>query len=368
MVSIQEAAASVSQSARHQWDNISRRESDQQASPRGFRDSLDSLLRTLFAPCAGADIGGIPKDEVFDYRPSKSAPKSPRSTTTKQSKQSAATQATIPFEVSASSSSSLSLSRSSPVPAVPTTPHQKDALSKLRQLGAQHQLACGVHGERLADVARPPSPEKQTSPDLIDFDDGISAISSQTLEEMEKRHRQNNGTMPKVAGALKEKLNSPIRENVPWQSRETEFKPFIASEDLPLPVDVSRDASFSTRKTNATEESFQRFMQHEAQYWDGEVKNDRRSRAERPSLEDRAKKLREMSRSRSRSDGTGSSLKSKSSLRSTGHPHDTVPVYSSDLFGNKNTIPRSSSTSKKGFVRGSFDRSDPFAALDYGEI
>jgi hypothetical protein len=131
-----------------------------------------------------------------------------------------------------------------------------------------------LHGEALADVARPCSPEKST-PDLVDFDDGISAISSHTLEEMERR-----------------RVADPIREDVEWKPP---FQP--AMEPRP----ISRNESINTRKTNATEESFQKFMQYEAKYWNAEVNRERG----RQSMEERARRLRELSRSRSRSDGTG---------------------------------------------------------------
>lgn len=300
MVSIQQAANSVTQSARQQWDNLSR--SDQPVSSKSLRDSIDSLIRTMFAPCAG-DIGGVPRDEVFDVVRAPPSPyKNQSPLVRKQSKQSAATPATVPFEVSASSSS---LSRSSPSPAA--APFQKESLSKLRQLGTQHQLASGLHDEALADVARPCSPEKSPiTPDLIDFDDGISAISSHTLEEMERRRLASEGPVPKVAEALKDKLNGTISEDVEWKPKfNTEFEPFQAAP-FETAVEISRNESISTRKTNATEESFQKFMAHEAKYWEREVNQDRSRKSERPSMEERARRLRELSRSRSRSDGTGS--------------------------------------------------------------
>lgn len=246
----------------------------------------------MFAPCTG-DIGGIPRSDAFDSRPP-----SPRKIARKQSKQSSDTPSTVPFEVSASSSS-LSQKGGSPAP------FQKESLTKLRQLGAQHQLASGWHDESLADVARPSSPDKTDTPDLIDFDDGISAISSHTLEEMERR-RQKDTVVPVVATALKEILNSPIKEDVEWKQKEfTEFPSFVADEsNLYDIVKISRNESINTRKTNATEESFQKFMAQEAEYWEGEVKQDRRRTVERPSIEDRARRLRELSRSRSRSDGS----------------------------------------------------------------
>jgi hypothetical protein len=294
MVSIQQAANSVTQSARQQWDNLSR--SDQAVGSRGLRDSIDSLIRTMFAPCAG-DIGGVPRDEVFDARVVSSSPATQSPLVRKQSKQSAATPATVPFEVSASSSS---LSRSSPTPNT-AAPFRKESLSKLRRLGAQHQLASGLHSESLAEVARPSSPDKSTTPDLVDFDDGISAISSHTLEEMERR-RAEGPLVTSVKSALKERLNGPIIEDAEWKPKfSTEFEPFSAA-----PLEIARKDSVSTRRTNATEESFRNFMADEAKYWEGEVNKDRSRRSERPSMEERARRLRELSRSRSRSDGTGS--------------------------------------------------------------
>ena len=60
-----------------------------------------------------------------------------------------------------------------------------------------------------------------------------------------------------------------------------------------------------------------------------------------------------------------------SSLISGQHPHDTVPVYSSDVFPRRKRSgdkQRRSPAKDTGFVPGSVVESDPFSALDYGEI
>ena len=315
MVSIHQAATSVTQSARAQWDNMSRSNSDQRLplTTAGFKDSLDSLIRTMFAPCAG-EIGGVPRDELGE-RPSVSSSKSQPSLSRGQNATSAL-QTAVPFEVAACSFSDESRS-SKPASLTQTAEppqFQKESLSKLRQLGAQHQLASGVHGESLADLARPCSTEKkiEETSDLIDFDDGISAISSHTLEEMERRRIQSGGV---ITDALKSKMRLQARhivqEDIPWTQKESvEFRPFTPTEHaFPKPVAMTRNTSTNTRQTNATEESFQNFMQSEAKYWNEELKQEERSRRSvRPSIEERARRLRELSRSRSRSDGTGSSV------------------------------------------------------------
>lgn len=308
MVSIQEAATSVTQSARAQWDNLSRaNNNDQRLSPhRGFKDSLDSLLRTMFANCAG-DIGGIPREEIGETFPANNSKLAPQPLVRKKSNI-IPSASPVPFEVAARSHSDVS--RSSRPPPSPAPQYQKMSLNKLRQLGAQHQLASGVHGESLADVARPCSPEKtKHTPDLVDFDDGISAISSHTLEEMEKRRLQQSG--PNL-DASKAKMTLEARhiveEDIEWKE-DVELMPFVSSNSFSKPIEISRNVSNNTRQTNATEESFRMFMQDEAKYWENEVKGDERRNGRgtaRPSIEERARRLRELSRSRSRSDGTGS--------------------------------------------------------------
>ncbi|KAL3796713.1 hypothetical protein HJC23_010013 [Cyclotella cryptica] len=308
MVSIHVAATSVTQSARAQWDNLSRAANNDQrmSSHRGFKDSIDSLLRTMFANCTG-DIGGIPREEIGETFPANN-PKSPQQPLARKQSHIVPAASPVPFEVAARSHSDVSRSsRNSPSPAPKL---QKESLDKLRQLGAQHQLASGVYGEALADVARPSSPEKtKETPDLVDFDDGISAISSHTLEEMEKRRlQQGGGTTNPPRGKLMLEARHVVNEDIEWQE-DVEFMPFAPLDSFSKPVEISRNVSTNTRQTNATEESFRMFMQTEAKYWEDEVRGDERRNgrgAVRPSIEERARRLRELSRSRSRSDGTGS--------------------------------------------------------------
>lgn len=344
----------------------------------GIKQSLDSLLRTMFAPCAGADvndnggggIGGVPRDEIGNdaavhrnYSPPVESrrPLHPPSmngitSTANNSNNNWAT--SVPFEVStrSRSSSSKSSHRSNTSAAVipPTvddtaplssTPEERkrQALSrtKLRQLGARHQLASGVHGETLADTARPVSPEKlkDDSPDLVDFDDGISAISSHTLEEMERRRvhasTKQNETCVRVSTL---DFRHVVDEDSEWKQindADAFGTPFFEKEVQLLdvtskPFPMTRGQSSNTRATNMTEDSRefeQVWMADEAQYWNdtvakesgvgsssskpitlkGDSKQSGRARAVgRISIEERARRLRELSRSRSRSDGTGS--------------------------------------------------------------
>ena len=72
---------------------------------------------------------------------------------------------------------------------------------------------------------------------------------------------------------------------------------------------------------------------------------------------------------------TTQSNKSGSSLVSGQHPHDTVPVYSSDLFsrwkrsGGGGRLRRSRSGNGGALTReGLTPGSNPFKSLDYGEI
>ena len=98
----------------------------------------------------------------------------------------------------------------------------------------------------------------------------------------------------------------------------------FSDEENPFPkMEMSRMESSSTRKTNATEESFQKFMQQEAKYWEEEVKDSTRGR---PSLEERASRLRALSRSRSRSDGSVSNHDSLffSSVRDANRLHVVI--------------------------------------------
>jgi len=59
------------------------------------------------------------------------------------------------------------------------------------------------------------------------------------------------------------------------------------------------------------------------------------------------------------------SNKSSTSLRS--HPHDTVPVFASDVAHAKSNKSKSKRVSPRSFVPGSFEEG-VFPSLDYGEI
>jgi len=432
----------------------------------GLRDSWDSLVKVMFAPCAG-DIGGIPREEM-GATPVSDLSRSGRSRS-KGGNTAATTPswgASVPFEVSASQDKSSSFQASSfvtqhtqqseSVPGVPAqrlnplpqqaalTPRERSearSRAKLRQLGAQHQLASGHISGGLADAARPVSPRDEEeelaaaealyaaggpgSPDLVDFDDGISAISSHTLEEMERRRQtrqrknvvrlhpqhftqivdedaaQKHGGLRGVAAIPEEgeETNTEVVFGEPFyedallrnvraveDSRDNTHLEFSPASDL------ERVTSQKTRDTTVTEESHEfeeMYRRHEAMYWtdqdqvahnESNAKSARCRPSQRMSIEERARRLRELSRSRSRSDGTGSSNKSGgSSLVSGQHPHDTVPVFSSDLFTRRKK--KACSSSGSGRTRRSHSRntprnasslvkkdSDPFASLDYGEI
>ena len=187
----------------------------------GLRDGWDALVKIAFAPCAG-QVGGVPADEAAGVQAS---PARTAQSKGGSSKEVPSWAASVPFEVSASQVGASSLLQASTMTVrdsfsqrdgaggtvdVPTPPRpqmipEQRALTpaeqrkarqraKLRQLGARHQLAHGFPGASLAETARPVSSEEAPgaapapgSPELVDFDDGISAISSHTLEEMEQR-------------------------------------------------------------------------------------------------------------------------------------------------------------------------------------
>jgi len=454
----------------------------------GLRDGWDSLVRVMFAPCAG-DVGGVPREDVgvapspLDLARS-SCGGGGGGNNNNKSKGSPSWGASVPFEVSASSqdkSSSLRASSfatqitaqdankdesnvSNPPAATTQQPmqqhtpprhpaqtprEQREARSRarLRKLGARHQLASGLSGHGIADAARPVSPRETEeerraaaggSPDLVDFDDGISAISSHTLEEMERRRtarakeaKPREEATSNIVHVNPLDFSQIIQENVELQKgrkgevipvpEETEEaaeeekeeevfgEPFYAEElyDHVRTVNDSKDnqhlefspaanlkrvTTHQTQNTTVTEDSHEfeeMYLRQEAMYWTDQdqvehteknARSTRRRPSQRASVEERARRLRELSRSRSRSDGTGSSNKSgTSSLVSGQHPHDTVPVFSSDLFGRRKKSAGSPKTRRSskldGFVPGSRiasrhleEGSDPFAALDYGEI
>ena len=309
--------------------------------------------------------------------------------------------------------------------------------AKLRQLGARHQLASGIPGESLADTARPLTPggeeddqqyhhhhhaaaasstalvpaqssssssqQQQQAAELVDFDDGISAISSHTLEEMERRreqqsqHQQQHKVMKKAAATTTVLRLHPldfsqiIDEDCEWKDDQVvvvaaatasteEFRheyhhhqggggegrkldvveevdrtevvfgiPFYeessTTKGIPMtsPSDLYRVPSTRTHQTlntTVTEDTheFEDMCQrHEALYWtnqDQVASTERKSvslrgvpthqqqqsqyhqdhhrsstttsSSGRMSIEERARRLRELSRSRSRSDGSGS--------------------------------------------------------------
>jgi hypothetical protein len=285
---------------------------------------------------------------------------------------------------------------------------QRKALSrdKLRQLGARHRLANGFPDENLADVARPitpgqdeeeveatfhhhtlpttssSSPQQQQQSELVDFDDGISAISSHTLEEMERRRSAKEQrvasakTMTTVLRLHPLDFSQIIDEDCEWNNgRETTTTdtalrreqyshhqeggrldvveevdetevvfgaPFYEEKLLhtndavtvtsssPLVLNrVPSTRTHQTLNTTVTEDTheFEDMCQrHEALYWTNQDQvaslerssaclrakpnQDHRDRSSsgggRMSIEERARRLRELSRSRSRSDGSGS--------------------------------------------------------------
>jgi len=420
----------------------------------------------MFAPCAG-DIGGVPREDL-GVPPTSDLSRSGRERSKGANTVTPSWGASVPFEVSASHDKSSSFQASSfatqhtqehrSESGLPTqqlnpmaqqhalTPmEQRRAMSraKLRQLGAQHQIASGFPGENLADTARPISPHEELkeraaaeeiyanhhheSPDLVDFDDGISAISSHTLEEMEKRRQVKEKKNKNVLRLHPRDFSQIIDENAELEcgdnglqgvgileetseEKNTEvvfgdpfygkdlFQNVCSIEDshdnkrLDTPAsNLNRSTSTKsqrTQNTTITEESNEfeeMYMRHEAMYWTDQDQvahsetNARSTRcrpSERMSIEERARRLRELSRSRSRSDGTGSSNKSgASSLVSGQHPHDTVPVYSSDLFprrrkssSSRSRRSQSGSKSAPKVVLPLVEDSDPFSSLDHGEI
>lgn len=262
--------------------------------------------------------------------------------------------------------------------------------ARLRQLGARHQLASGFPDEGLADAACPITPADEAREETlrppafaeeVDFDDGISAISSHTLEEMERRRaakekvgrssknrsvmrpntlnfapvheeecgpdpggwcRQRDGGLAQVD----EEVGAEVVFGEPFYKEETTqedqgtlptaVSDKVVADGLHKTTEFDRVGSNRTNvtmNTTASDDSgeFQELLnRNEAIYWTDE---DHVNTVERKSrgltnmgIEERVRRLREVSRSRSRSDGTGSTLASGS------HPHDTIPLYSSDVF------------------------------------
>ncbi|KAL7547426.1 hypothetical protein ACHAWF_017508 [Thalassiosira exigua] len=504
----------------------------------GLKDGWDSLVSIVFAPCAGdLNVGGVPRDEAAAVPAATTSAAAPlqkgRGGGASRSPPAPSWGASVPFDVSVSQIGTSSLvakdssfggrsqrtrdgelpagldrrspGRPRPVPeqraSTPRERRRAESRARLKRLGARHQLAGGFPGESLAEEARPVSPAEREAERLraersreevegvADFDDGISAISSHTLEDMERRRQARErrtraqasggngggggatrgpnvlrlhpldfhqiieeeaaggrggatGFDPAspggIAPAVSEERDTEVVFGEPFYEEEEAAAPTApAAASNPSPPDPavarhvrtvvdpssgvahdefvphplsSRTRSANTagtaQNTTATEESheFEEMRRRdEAAFWSDEgmvgaaerARERRTGRAGRGmSIEERARRLRELSRSRSRSDGTGSSNKSgSSSLVSSGrHPHDTVPVYSSDLFsrrkrsggsrGGGSMSGRSSRRSSSsgggraprrgggGAVTSSsvMEESDPFASLDYGEI
>ncbi len=267
----------------------------------------------------------------------------------------------------------------------------------LRRLGARHQLASGFSGEGLADTARPVSPAGEeeddeaapeahpghpipsstsSQPELVDFDDGISAISSHTLEEMERRRtaKERSSTTTAAAtttvlrlhpldfsqiideeceirgqqssttnddeddydgmrrelqgafgGGRKKCHGLDVVEEEEVDETEVVFgAPFYEEKTMHRVPSTRTNQTINTSATEDTHEFEDMCLRHEALYWTDEDQvariersacradvvarvqdRDQRSSA-RMSIEERARRLRELSRSRSRSDGSGS--------------------------------------------------------------
>jgi hypothetical protein len=386
----------------------------------GLRHGLDAIVKVMFAPCVNMDIGGVPREEMPATAPCAMASVG-RAPAPLGTLVTPPWGASIPFEVSASSILSGSLVQSqssnhdlSPAGHAQLTPrhpqlqqqqarqHQQarpasarearmaESQALLRQLGARHQLAGGFSGESLANTARPIHPADDvreedlrrgataSSPELVDFDDGISAISSHTLEEMERRlaakdKKAGGGGRTGITMRVNpHDFTHVIEEGCEWggsgsggvqggaegdgwrqwgggtldlveevEEKNTEVvfgDPFYEEgaergqtprdnvADPHKKTDTNRVASNLTMTTTGTDDSHEfeeLYRRQEALYWqdqDRVADAERRSRSmtrnhdatarsshQRMSIEERARRLREISRSRSRSDGTNSS-------------------------------------------------------------
>jgi len=384
----------------------------------GLRDGWDSLVRVMFAPCVG-DVGGVPREDLGGRAPDPGVPFEVTASTSRE-------EGSSPGLVARRFQRPAPPAAASPAARPPTALEQRTARSRarLRQLGAQHQLASGLPGGGLADVARPVSPREEVealqppTPDMVDFDDGISAISAHTLEEMVRRSRGcGPGPQPHVVRldprdfaptaaaspavahegaeivlqATEESTEASFRatpprgdddpallRNVrtasgPAREEYLQFSPAAppAADPGPVAAMARRQRSLNTTlNTTATEDSheFEEMRERqEALYWRDAERVARAEGGARhctgsgPSIEERARRLRELSRSRSRSDGTGSSHKSSSSLLQP-HPHDTFPRHK---LAGRGRSRRSPQQRQDSFVPGS--RLAP-TSPEYGEI
>mmetsp|Transcript_11650 Transcript_11650/g.17831 ORF Transcript_11650/g.17831 Transcript_11650/m.17831 type:complete len:346 (+) Transcript_11650:87-1124(+) len=296
---------------------------------------VDYVVKKMFAPCVG-EIGGVPFDDCGGDEGSGNI----RSDA-------------VPMEVSPNSTEE---NMNPPVAAAATQPQQftfgkafpetknntkrqENSLQKLKKLGARHQLASGYIDPTLPDAARPVSPDEtcvtpssmddadEPVEDEVDFDDGISAISSHTLEEMEKRRQLHTVTVsptefskPRLPPSSKinntDFSKKPMMETISDGAAEEDnfFGESFFNQTAPQ---LGRFASNASNDSHQLEKAWD---VDEVNYWKDEVKKDKKKdkrssrRQQRLSVEERAKRLRELSnrelsRSRSRSSGT--------------HPHDT---------------------------------------------
>jgi hypothetical protein len=267
---------------------------------------VDYIVKTLFAPCVGG-VGGVPFEEMGEdgkkYYPD-GIPMEVTPNTSEESMNAPRAKQQQPFTFGPAYPESNKIGR------------QENSLQKLRKLGARHQLAQGYIDPTLPDVARPVSPEEKYAvpctdigneviDDEVDFDDGISAISSHTLEEMEKKRNALTVRVNPTEFSKKDFSKKPIMEAMSGETEDDDFfgEPFFNQPTKLERVELSNVTSDSKQLEKA-------WNVDEANYWKDEVSkdNDKRSsrQKQRLSVEERAKRLRELSRSRSRSSGTGS--------------------------------------------------------------
>lgn len=312
-----------------------------------FQAKVDLVVKTIFSPCVGGgeDIGGVPFDDMGGSWNSKDGgmKKCPDA---------------IPVEVSPNTSeenmNSPTAVTSTPFPESHTEYKKERSLAKLKKLGARHQLASGYVDPRLPDAARPVSPDDKhdiAAPpstdsvddhvdDEVDFDDGISAISAHTLEEMDKRqkiHEKKNTVRvnPSQFSSKSKQPPQPQQQNpksskeIISPSKDFSAKPFKATISGNLGFDdpffkQQSSTNLNRVRSQDSQQLEKEWNANEENYWKGEVKKDnaRQStrRQERLSVEERARRLRELSRSRSRSSNTGS--------LGSSHPHETSNLIS----------------------------------------
>ena len=325
---VQDAASSAASRFQEVVTHIQKPETRAQ-----FQAKVDVVVKIISASCVsgGGSIGSIPMDDMGgSWNNKDGGMKCPDA---------------IPVEVSPNTSeenmNSPTAVTSTPFPESHTDYKKERSLAKLKKLGARHQLASGYVDPRLPDAARPVSPDDKhdvAAPpstdsvddhvdDEVDFDDGISAISAHTLDEMDKKqkiHEKKNTVRvnPSQFSSKSKQPPQPQQQNpksskeVISSSKDFSAKPFKAtiSGDLGFDDPFFKQQSSSTNLNRVRSQDSQKleeeWVANEENYWKGEVKKDnaRHStrRQERLSVEERARRLRELSRSRSRSSNTGS--------------------------------------------------------------